>query len=212
MKTPNVNSMSESESWICHQLCSGFFAYFAMDCCVDLLETAKNIAVFGWFDTIIEGQEFSTVIPAVALRKSQLLKLRLVFYLLTERLSMFSAKLKAFESILLLYSSLHFLAVPVCCDDRVYLKGLHSKPPFVRYRQICSWKVKPPLLRKFLVMPLIKQKHLDFFMWKLLLKHLNKSVVSSHIFMLLAFPSPVQLFLLWTFYQVFCLLVTNEQY
>ena len=63
MKTPNVNSMSETESWICHQLCSGFFAYCAMDCCVDLLEKAKNIAVFAWFDAIIEGQEFSTVIP-----------------------------------------------------------------------------------------------------------------------------------------------------
>ena len=38
----------------------------------------KNIAVFAWFDTntIIKGQGFSTVIPAVALRKSQLLKLK----------------------------------------------------------------------------------------------------------------------------------------
>ena len=45
MKTPNVNAMSETESWICHQLCSGFFAC-AMDCCVDLMEKAKNIAVF----------------------------------------------------------------------------------------------------------------------------------------------------------------------
>ena len=63
----------------------------------------KNIAVFAWFDTIIEGQEFSTVIPdkAVALRKSQPLKLSLVFYSLAERLSMFSAKLNAIESILL---------------------------------------------------------------------------------------------------------------
>ena len=61
----------------------------------------KNIAVFAWFDTIIEGQEFSAVIPAVALRKSQLLKLGLVFYLLAERVSMFSAKLSAFESIFL---------------------------------------------------------------------------------------------------------------
>ena len=62
----------------------------------------KNIAVFAWFDTIIEGQEFSTVILAVALRKSQLLKLSLVFYSLAERLSIFiSAKLNAFESILL---------------------------------------------------------------------------------------------------------------
>ena len=47
MKTPNVIAMSETESWICHQLYSGFFAYCAMDCCVDLLEKAKkNIAVF----------------------------------------------------------------------------------------------------------------------------------------------------------------------
>ena len=61
----------------------------------------KNIAVFVWFDTIIEGQEFSTVIPAVALRKSQPLKLSLVFYSLAERLSMISAKLNAFESMLL---------------------------------------------------------------------------------------------------------------
>ena len=73
-----------------------------MDCCVDLLEKAKkNTAVFAWFDAIIEGQEFSTVIPAVALRKSQRLKLSLVFYSLAERISMFSAKLSAFESILL---------------------------------------------------------------------------------------------------------------
>ena len=42
MKTPNVNGMSETESWICHQLCSGFIAYCAMDCCVDLLEKAKK--------------------------------------------------------------------------------------------------------------------------------------------------------------------------
>ena len=73
MKTPAANAMSESESWICHQLCSGFFAYCVMDCCVGLLEKAKNIAVFASFGTIIEGQEFSTVIPAVALRKSRLL-------------------------------------------------------------------------------------------------------------------------------------------
>ena len=38
----------------------------------------KSIAVFARFDTIIEGQEFSTVISAVALKKSQPLKLRLV--------------------------------------------------------------------------------------------------------------------------------------
>ena len=94
--------MSESESWICHQLCSGVFAYCAMDCCVDLLEKAKKTLQFLHdLTTIIEGQEFSAVIPAVALRKSQLLKLRLVFYSPAERLSMFSAKLNAFESVLL---------------------------------------------------------------------------------------------------------------
>ena len=59
----------------------------------------KNIAVFAWFDTIIEGQEFSTVIPAVASRKSQLLKLSLVFYPLAERVSMFSAKFNACDRI-----------------------------------------------------------------------------------------------------------------
>ena len=46
MKTPNVNAMSETDSWICHQLCSGFFAYCAMDCCVDLLEKAKKHCSF----------------------------------------------------------------------------------------------------------------------------------------------------------------------
>ena len=46
MKTPNVNAMSESESWICHQLCSGIFAYCAMDYCVDLLEKAKKTLQF----------------------------------------------------------------------------------------------------------------------------------------------------------------------
>ena len=46
MKTPNVNTMSETESWICHQLCSGFFAYCAMDCCVDLLEKANKTLQF----------------------------------------------------------------------------------------------------------------------------------------------------------------------
>ena len=46
MKTTNVNAMSETESWICHQLCSGFFAYCAMDCCVDLLEKAKKTLQF----------------------------------------------------------------------------------------------------------------------------------------------------------------------
>ena len=99
MKTPNVNAMSESESWNCDQLCSGFFAFCAVDCCVDLLEKAKkNIAVFARFDTIIEGQEFSAVVPEVGLRKSQLLKLCLVFYSLAERLSIFSAKLNAFKA------------------------------------------------------------------------------------------------------------------
>ena len=44
--TPNVNAMSESGSWICHQLCSGFFAYCAMDCCVDLLKKAKKTLQF----------------------------------------------------------------------------------------------------------------------------------------------------------------------
>ena len=68
---------------------------------------------------------------------------------------MFSAKLNAFKSILLVCV---FFAVPVRCDGRVYLKGLHSNPPFVRYRQIYSCKVKPPLLSMFLVMPLIKKK------------------------------------------------------
>ena len=42
MKTPNANAMSVSESWIRHQLCNGFFAYCAMDCCVGLLEKAKK--------------------------------------------------------------------------------------------------------------------------------------------------------------------------
>ena len=46
MKTPNVNAVNENESWICHQLCSGFFAYCAMDCCVDLLEKAKKHCSF----------------------------------------------------------------------------------------------------------------------------------------------------------------------
>ena len=46
LKTPNVNAMSETESWICHQSCSGFFAYCAMDCCVDLLEKAKKHCSF----------------------------------------------------------------------------------------------------------------------------------------------------------------------
>ena len=48
MKTPTANAMSESESWISHQLglCSGFFASCAMDCCVDLLEKAKTTLQF----------------------------------------------------------------------------------------------------------------------------------------------------------------------
>ena len=46
MKTPNVNAMSETESWIYHQLCSGVFAYCAMDCSVDLLEKEKKHSSF----------------------------------------------------------------------------------------------------------------------------------------------------------------------
>ena len=46
MKTPNVNAMNETESWICHQLCSGVFAYRAMDCSVDLLKKAKTTLQF----------------------------------------------------------------------------------------------------------------------------------------------------------------------
>ena len=58
MNTPNVNAMSESESWICHQLlglvivqigvdlCSGFFTYWAMDCCVGLPQKAKKTLQF----------------------------------------------------------------------------------------------------------------------------------------------------------------------
>ena len=46
MKTPNVNAMSETESWICHQLCREFFAYCAMDCYVDLLEKAERHCSF----------------------------------------------------------------------------------------------------------------------------------------------------------------------
>ena len=72
---------------------------------------------------------------------------------------MFSAKLNAFESILLVCIFLRTSRLR--CDGRVYLKGLRSKPPFVRYRKIYSCKVKPPL-SKFLVKPLIKKKHLDF--------------------------------------------------
>ena len=43
MKTTNVNAMSESESWIFYQLCSGFFAYCAMDCCVIAGESKKTL-------------------------------------------------------------------------------------------------------------------------------------------------------------------------
>ena len=46
MNTPNVNAMSESESWIRHQLCGGVFAYCAVDCCVDLPEKAKTTLQF----------------------------------------------------------------------------------------------------------------------------------------------------------------------
>ena len=38
--------LSETESWICHQLCSGFFAYCAMDCRIDLLKKAKKTLQF----------------------------------------------------------------------------------------------------------------------------------------------------------------------
>ena len=70
---------------------------------------------------------------------------------------MFSAKLNAIESILLVCIFLRYqYSSRLCCDGRVYLKGLRSKLPFVRHRQIYSCKVKPPL-SKFLVMPLIKK-------------------------------------------------------
>ena len=63
----------------------------------------KNIAVL--HDLTLSSKDKNLaqwyLIPAVALRKSQPLKLSLVFYSLAERLSMFSAKLNAIESILL---------------------------------------------------------------------------------------------------------------
>ena len=73
---------------------------------------------------------------------------------------MFSAKLNAIESILLVCIFLRTSRLR--CDSCIYLKGLRFKPPFVRYRQIYSSKVKPPL-SMFLVMPLTKKKRLDFF-------------------------------------------------
>ena len=63
MKTPNVYAKSETESWICHQLCSGFLLIVQWIAVLICWRKQKNIAVFAWFDTIIEGQEFSTVIP-----------------------------------------------------------------------------------------------------------------------------------------------------
>ena len=111
----------------------------------------KNIAVFAWFDTIIEGQEFSAVIPAVALRKSQPLKLRLVFYSLAERLSMFSAKLNAFENILLvciflLYqyvATVAFTSKGFALNHRLYdtdkFIAVRSSPLFLASFWLCPW-------------------------------------------------------------------------
>ena len=152
MKTPNVNAMSETESWICHPLCSGFLAYCAMDCCVDLLEKANKTLQFLHNSTlIIKGQEFSTVIPTVALRKSQPLKLRLVFYLLAERISMFSAKLKAFESSLLVCIFLRYQYVATVgftskgftpnrrLQDTDEFIAVRSSPLFLASFWLCPW-------------------------------------------------------------------------
>ena len=81
MKTPNVNAMSESESCNCHQLCSGFFAYCAMDCCVDLLEKAKKKSLQFLHDLTLSSKDKNLAqwFQQVALRKSQPLKLCLVF-------------------------------------------------------------------------------------------------------------------------------------
>ena len=65
---------------------------------------------------------------------------------------MFSAKLNAFKSTLLVCIFLRYQYVATVAFTS---KGF--KPPFVRYRQIYSFKVKPPLLSKFLGMPLIKK-------------------------------------------------------
>ena len=113
----------------------------------------KSIACFALFITIIYGQEFSSVIPAVALRKSQPLELRSVFYSLAKRLSMFRAKLNTFESILSVWNFLRYQYVATVAFTS---KGFAPKPPFLRYRQIYSCRVKPLLLSNFLVMPLIK--------------------------------------------------------
>ena len=75
---------------------------------------------------------------------------------------MFSAKLNAFESII--YISLHYLAVPIRCDDRVNVKVLRSKPLFVRNIQMYSCRVKPPHSQQFFGKAPDKKKHLDFFM------------------------------------------------
>ena len=80
---------------------------------------------------------------------------------------MFSAKLNAFASILLVWI---FMRYQYATLRRSRLpQRLRSKPPFVRYRQIYSCKVKPPL-SKFLVMSLIKEKHLDFFYVKIIIQ------------------------------------------
>ena len=62
---------------------------------------------------------------------------------------MFSAKLNAFNSILLVCIFLQYQYVATVA--------------FVRYRQIYSCKVKPSLLSKFLVLPLIKKTFRFFY-------------------------------------------------
>ena len=111
----------------------------------------KNIAVFAWFDSIIEGQEYCTVIPAVALRKSQPLKLRLFSYSLAERLSMFSAKLNAFESILLvrIFLRYHYVATVAftskgftpnhSLQDTDKFTVVRSSPHFLASFWLCPW-------------------------------------------------------------------------
>ena len=111
----------------------------------------KNVAVFAWFDTIIEGQEFSAVIPTVALRKSQPLKLRLFFYSLAERLSMFRAKLNAFESILLVCIFLRYQYVATVAftskrftpnhrlQDTDKFIAVRSSPLFLASFWLCPW-------------------------------------------------------------------------
>ena len=70
MKTPNVNAISETESCFVISYVVDFLLFVQWIAVLICWRKQKNIAVFAWFDTIIEGQEFSTVIPAVALRKS----------------------------------------------------------------------------------------------------------------------------------------------